>query len=113
MEIADWRRQIDEIDRKLVELLNQRAEAAHHIGKLKSAAGAPVYEPNRERLVIENVHAANHGPLPNGHLQRIYERIMDVMRRIQIDEMAPGSLSADDRSPAEIDHSRLDEPETH
>jgi chorismate mutase len=34
MDIADWRRQIDEIDRKLVELISQRARAAHEIGKL-------------------------------------------------------------------------------
>ncbi len=103
MDIADWRRQIDEIDRQLVALINRRAEAAHQIGRLKQQVGGPVYEPNREKLVLENVHAANQGPLPDGHLQRIYERIMDVMRRIQIDEMNPGSLSADDRSPAQIE----------
>src|SRR5581483_4063860 len=35
MEISDWRKQIDEIDPKLVELLNQRATAAREIGRIK------------------------------------------------------------------------------
>jgi chorismate mutase len=35
MDIADWRKKIDELDRRLVELLNERAQAAHEIGKLK------------------------------------------------------------------------------
>jgi chorismate mutase len=36
MDITDWRKKIDELDRKLVELLNQRAQAAHEIGRLMS-----------------------------------------------------------------------------
>ena len=89
MDIADWRRKIDEIDRKLVELLSQRAQAAHEIGKLKRDARMPIYEPDRERTVFENARKANHGPLPDRDLQRIYERIMDVMRQIQREEIAP------------------------
>jgi chorismate mutase len=89
MDIADWRRQIDEIDRKLVDLLSQRAHAAHEIGKLKRDIGMPIYEPDRERAVFENARKMNRGPLPDRDLQRIYERIMDVMRAIQREEIAP------------------------
>ena len=49
MDISDWRTKIDEMDGKLVELLSQRAQAAHEIGKLKRKAGMPIYEPDRER----------------------------------------------------------------
>ena len=52
MDIADWRNKIDELDRKLVELLNQRAEAAHEIGRLKRDGSLPIYEPDRERMVF-------------------------------------------------------------
>ena len=45
MEIADWRRKIDEVDQKIVHLLNERAKAVQHIGALKDAAELPVYEP--------------------------------------------------------------------
>lgn len=94
MDIADWRRKIDEIDRKLVELLNQRARAAHEIGRLKHGLHLPVYEPDREQTVFENVGKANAGPLPSRDLERIYERIMDIMRKIQKEEDAPSSKAS-------------------
>jgi chorismate mutase-like protein len=89
MDISDWRKKIDELDRKLVDLLSQRAQAAHEIGKLKLSAGMPIYEPDRERTVFNNVRSINPGPLPDRDLQRIFERIMDIMRGIQQQEIAP------------------------
>jgi chorismate mutase len=89
MDIADWRKQIDELDRRLVALLSERANAAHHIGLLKRETSLPIYEPDRERNVLANVQAMNPGPLPNRELLRIYERIMDVMRNMQKDEVEP------------------------
>lgn len=89
MDIADWRRKIDEIDRTLVKMLNERAQAAHEIGKLKRDAGMPIYEPDREQTVLRNAESVNGGPLPNRDLKRIYERIMDIMRQIQQEEIAP------------------------
>lgn len=104
MDIADWRNKIDEIDRRLVDLLSERARAAHEIGKLKRTAGLPIYEPDRERHVFERTQQANQGPLPDRDLQRIYERIMDVMRHIQQEEIAPEALgSSDGLGDTEID----------
>ena len=93
MDIPDWRNQIDQLDRQLVELLSQRAQAAHEIGKLKRESAMPIYEPERERLVFENVRKANPGPLPERDLLRIYERILDVMRQIQREEISPQAVS--------------------
>jgi chorismate mutase len=87
MDIEDWREKIDELDRKLVELLSERARAAAEIGRLKRDTNLPVYEPDRERIVLENVEEANPGPLPGRDLVRIYERIIDVMRNIQKQEI--------------------------
>ena len=89
MDIPDWRKKIDELDRKLVELLSERAHAAHEIGKLKKNVDMPIYEPDRERIVFENVRKANKGPLADREMLRVYERIMDVMRQIQKEEIAP------------------------
>jgi chorismate mutase len=83
MDIADWRKKIDELDRHLVELLSERARAAVEIGRLKRDTSLPIYEPERERAVFQNVQEMNRGPLPGRDLVRIYERIMDVMRNIQ------------------------------
>jgi chorismate mutase len=87
MDIADWRKRIDEIDQKLVEILNQRAQAAQEIGRLKRQTDIPIYEPDRERIVLTRVQEQNRGPLQHRHLMQIYERIMDVMRNIQKHEM--------------------------
>ncbi len=104
MDIADWRKKIDELDRKLVELLSERAQAAHEIGKLKKDATMPIYEPDRERSVFENVQRVNKGPLPSRELLRIYERVMDVMRQIQKEEIAPQMPVEGDRGVTELDN---------
>jgi chorismate mutase len=89
MDISDWRKKIDELDRELAALLNERAAAAVEIGRLKRNTSLPVYEPDRERAVIENVQHSSTGPLSERDLAQIYERIMDVMRSIQKHEIAP------------------------
>lgn len=89
MDIADWRKKIDELDGRLVELLNERARAAQEIGKLKRNTNMPIYEPDRERIVFTNVQQMNRGPLPGRDLVRIFERIIDVMRNIQKEEIVP------------------------
>src|ERR1700747_1046628 len=95
MDIEDWRRKIDELDRKLVALISERAQAAGEIGRLKGNTSMPIYEPDRERMVFQNVQEANPGPLPGRDLVRIYERIIDVMRNIQKEEIAPKVESAE------------------
>jgi chorismate mutase len=94
MEIADWRKKIDELDRQLVQLLSERARAAVEIGRLKRNTNLPIYEPDRERIVFENAQRINQGPLPGRDIVRIFERIMDVMRNIQKEEIVSGKQSA-------------------
>jgi len=83
MEISDWRNKIDTLDEQIVRLINQRAEAAQAIGRLKQSANLPVYEPQREQAVFERVRNANAGPLSDTEIVDIYERIVDVMRSLQ------------------------------
>lgn len=83
MEIADWRRKIDQLDEGIVALLSERAAAAVAIGQLKRLASSPIYEPNREQTVFEHVRNINPGPLTAAQLQDIYDRVMDVMRALQ------------------------------
>ncbi|HLK33208.1 MAG TPA: chorismate mutase [Terriglobales bacterium] len=94
MDIADWRKKIDEIDRQLVELINQRAEAARAIGRLKRHTNMPIYEPEREKIIFDNVRKINRGPLEHQDLIRVYERLIDVMRKIQKDEIVPEQPAA-------------------
>jgi chorismate mutase len=91
MDISDWRRKIDDLDRKLATLLNERAAAVVEIGRLKRNTGLPIYEPGREREVITNVQRSSTGPLAERDLGQIYERIIDVMRSIEKHEIVPDS----------------------
>lgn len=101
MDIAGWRKKIDELDRQLVELLSERARAAVEIGRLKRDTSLPIYEPERERIVFENVKQLNRGPLPGQDLVRIFERIMDVMRNIQKEGI--GNTPAATKGETELD----------
>ena len=77
MTLDELRQKIDEIDRKLVALLNERARCAVQIGQIKREAGqGSVYSPERERDVIEKVLAANEGPLSDGTLIAIWKEMM-------------------------------------
>lgn len=88
MTLEELRERIDVLDRQLVDVLNERARAAQMVGQLKAATSLPIYEPNREKVVLANVRAANKGPLPDMELTHIYERIIDVMRALQRNELA-------------------------
>lgn len=85
--LAEYRVSIDEIDRRLVALLNQRTNVVHCIGQVKREARLPVYEPRREEQVFENILSANQGPISHEAVRRIFERIIDEMRGIQRDRM--------------------------
>jgi chorismate mutase-like protein len=87
MKLSDWRRRIDEIDKKLVELLNERSQCALEIGKLKQAANIPLYQPDRENEVLANAERANPGPLTDAAIRRLFERIIDEARAAERDAM--------------------------
>jgi chorismate mutase len=91
--LAGYRERIDEIDRRLVELLNERTSIVEEIGRTKRGAELPIYEPRRETQVFENITSHNGGPLTEDGLKRIFERIIDEMRKVQKDRMAQESKS--------------------
>jgi chorismate mutase len=86
--LADCRRQIDQVDLRIVELLNERTEIVHEIGRIKRQFSMPIYEPKREDQVYENIATHNPGPLTAEALKRIFERIIDEMRTIQQKKMS-------------------------
>lgn len=81
--LEDSRAKIDSLDRRLVDLLNERTRMAAEIGRAKSILGMPVLEPRREESVFRNVTVHNRGPIPDEALRRIYEQIMQEMRALQ------------------------------
>jgi len=81
--VEDWRRKIDEIDRRLVELLNERSRCVIEIGRIKQVSGDALYQPDREKQVLDGVASANPGPLPDAAIRRLFERILDEARSVE------------------------------
>jgi len=76
MTLSELRAKIDELDKKIVGLLNERARLVQEIGKVKAREGKPVYAPNREQEVYNKVAANNPGPLSNDCLRAVYRELM-------------------------------------
>src|SRR5688572_4218543 len=70
------RREIDSLDERIVALLNERARVVVQIGHLKQQNNAPIYAPDREKLVLDKVRKLNAGPLPNRCLEAVYRELM-------------------------------------
>ena len=85
--LDNCRRQIDALDVRILALLNERAEIVEQIGHIKQSAEMPIYEPRREDLVFQNVTTNNKGPLKPDAVKRVFERIIDEMRKVQSDRM--------------------------
>jgi chorismate mutase len=77
------RRRIDELDLRILELLNERTRVVEEIGRAKRVLQLPIYEPRREDEVYANVTSHNGGPLPADAVKRVFERIIDEMRTVQ------------------------------
>ncbi len=88
--LDEYRVGIDEIDRQIVALLNERTRVVEFIGRTKREGNLPIYEPKREELVFTNVKEANTGPIPQESVRRIFERIIDEMRSLQRIRMQSG-----------------------
>ncbi|HEY7304827.1 MAG TPA: chorismate mutase [Bryobacteraceae bacterium] len=82
-DLSRCRERIDELDLRLLDLLNQRTEIVEEIGRIKQDLHMGIYEPKREEQVFENVLGHNYGPLSPDAVKRIFERIIDEMRTLQ------------------------------
>jgi chorismate mutase-like protein len=87
-ELESLRSQIDEVDERILELLGQRVELVLRVGELKRTAGAAVYDPERERLVLERLTRHAVPPLDRETIRRVFERLIDESRRLEIAHVA-------------------------
>lgn len=96
--LAPLRQRIDALDQKLVELLNERAKVVVEVGHIKRADRSPIYVPDRERRVLEQVRSYNKGPLPNKCIDAVWRELMSgsfaLERPLRIGFLGPnGSYS--------------------
>lgn len=79
-QIEEHRAEIDAIDAKIVELLNERAVHSLQIRDLKPGARMGLYDPRREEEILQKISKLNSGPLYGEHLREIYTTILKVMK---------------------------------
>jgi chorismate mutase / prephenate dehydratase len=89
---------IDDVDERLVALLNERAALVQEVGRRKIQDGSPVYAPHREQAVLAKVINLNRGPLLNVTLEAIFRELMSgslaLERPLRIGYLGPpGSFS--------------------
>jgi chorismate mutase / prephenate dehydratase len=83
-ELRRLRRRIDVLDRRIVAILNERAELARQAGAAKAAAGRrAIRDAEREREVLLRVTMANEGPLPQADLLAMYRRLFAATRSLE------------------------------
>ncbi|MCY4606703.1 MAG: chorismate mutase [Gemmatimonadetes bacterium] len=89
MELSDWRERIDGIDRQLIDLLNERMQCAHEVGRIKKAAGKPIRDPERERDVITKIKTYNQGlqgPVKDESLEKLYWLLIELTTNFELEE---------------------------
>lgn len=96
-ELRRLRQRIDALDRRIVGLLNERAELAREAGEAKAALGRrAIRDDDREREVLLRVTMANQGPLPQVDLLAFYRRLMAATRALEARDRARADERTDD-----------------
>ena len=85
-DISGWRTLIDEIDEKLLNLVNKRAEYAIEIGKIKARDNIEICDPEREKNLISRIHKLNKGPFSNNAVQHFFEALIQETKKLEVVE---------------------------
>lgn len=83
MNLDDWRSRINDLDNRILQLLNQRAEAVLQIGDLKRRKDAPVYAPDREAEILRRLSESSAGPLGGEAIGAIWREILSASRALE------------------------------
>src|SRR5258706_10696803 len=77
------RQRIDVIDSEVLKLINERARLAQDVGRIKQAAGTPMYRPEREATVLRRLRAANAGPLADENIDAVFAAVISACRALE------------------------------
>lgn len=82
--VKTLRERVDEVDRDLVRLLNERAQIVQEIGASKQEAGIALFDPRREEEILSKVAEENPGPIYDSSVRDIFELILHRIRDLEI-----------------------------
>jgi chorismate mutase len=83
LDLDELRRDIDAVDQQILKLLHERARLVLQVGEYKRERAMQVYDPARERSLLDRLGGAARPPLNEGVVRRIFERIVDEFRRME------------------------------
>jgi monofunctional chorismate mutase len=83
LDLDELRRGIDSVDQQILKLLHERIRLVMLVGQYKRERNIPVYDPERERQLLDRLSRAAEAPLDAPTIRRIFERLVDESRRIE------------------------------
>lgn len=98
-ELDELRVQVDALNTKILDLINERTAVVQEIGKVKEKQGVNRYDPIREREMLNALVESNNGPIPNKILEQIFKGIFMSALEIQEDEQRNALLVSRTRKP--------------
>ena len=82
--IEALRSRVDEVDRELIRILNERARIVQEIVSIKAEAGKPLFDPRREEEILQKVAEQNQGPIYDTSMREIFELILHRIRDLEV-----------------------------
>jgi chorismate mutase len=82
--IEELRSRVDEVDRELIRILNERARIVQEIVAIKDEAGKPLFDPRREEEILRQVAEVNEGPIYDTSMRDIFELILHRIRDLEV-----------------------------
>ena len=82
--IEELRGRVDEVDRELIHILNERARIVQELVAIKAEAGKALFDPKREEEILRKVAEENEGPIYDTSMREIFELILHRIRDLEI-----------------------------
>ena len=82
--IEELRSRVDEVDRELIRILNERARIVQEMVEIKAQAGKPLFDPKREEEILRKVAEVNEGPIYDSSMREIFESILHRIRDLEV-----------------------------
>ncbi len=82
-ELLELRRAIDDIDQRILALVSERVKIVLKVGDFKRKRNLPIYDPDRERLMLERLMGHAPEPLDGQTVRHVFERLIDECRRLE------------------------------
>jgi chorismate mutase len=83
LDLDALRKAIDEVDGRLLELIAERVRLVLEVGDYKRERGIPIYDPERERQLLDRLTSRAPAPLQPDTVRRVFERLIDESRRLE------------------------------